>query len=176
MENLKAFTEYAKDKNALSLEDYLESEELSTFTYEEIEDLYAEELDESHEPVELAGMTIHASDMKTIDPVMFRCGVADKAGTEFEEFDGLYYDKEEFDQAKEEFDEIEERQERIEEILEANCVELVSYGLAPNPMGFCFELPEDSNDYDQDEIEELDGLLNELTSFEEEHMKQKYLR
>lgn len=47
--------------------------ELKEWTEDEI----SEWLDEAFEPVELAGMTIHASDMKTIDPIMFRCCAAD---------------------------------------------------------------------------------------------------
>jgi hypothetical protein len=46
---------------------------LKDWTDEEIEDW----LDSIYQPIEFAGMTIHASDMKHIDPIMFRCCRAD---------------------------------------------------------------------------------------------------
>jgi hypothetical protein len=72
-----------------TLNDFLS--EYTNYTYEEIEDNFASMLDECSEPVELAGMTIYASDMKTIDPTMFRCGVADYSSEEYTEHANMYY-------------------------------------------------------------------------------------
>jgi len=60
--------------------------------------------------------------------------------------------------------------------LESLCgeVELVSYGLAPNPNGFCYEILEGA-DVGWDMIEELDRLLNNLSNREEIELKYLYL-
>lgn len=87
-----------------TLEDFLK--EYDSFTYSEIEDLFEEFLDECYEPAELAGMTIYASEMKTIDPVMFRCGVSDWASEEFTEngYDE-YYRASDYENAENEYQE-----------------------------------------------------------------------
>ena len=64
---------------------------LFNYSYEDIQRLYEEFLDEVYEPVELAGMTIHASDMKHIDPTMFSCNVNDYISAEFIEINDFYY-------------------------------------------------------------------------------------
>lgn len=76
-------------KKEKTLSDFLS--EYKDYTYEEIEDNYAGMLDAAYEPVELAGMTIYASDMKDIDPVMFRCGVADFSSEDYTEHENSYY-------------------------------------------------------------------------------------
>jgi hypothetical protein len=48
-------------------------------------------------------------------------------------------------------------------------VEIVSYGLAPNPNGFCYELPDDLVDTDVDET--LSRLFNGLTREQERELK-----
>jgi hypothetical protein len=83
------------------LEDFLSQFEF--FTYSEIEDAYCDFLDEIYEPVELAGMTVNASDMKDIDPIMFRCGCSDWSSEEFVEHGGDYYRKGDYQQAEDEF-------------------------------------------------------------------------
>lgn len=76
------------------LTEYLE--EYNDVTYEEIEDNFKDMLDECYEPVELAGMTIVASDMKDIDPIMFRCSCADYSSEEYEEHEDKYYLKDDY--------------------------------------------------------------------------------
>lgn len=76
-----------------------------SFSYNELEDKYAEFLDEIYEPVELAGMTIYASDMQTIDPIMFRCGVSDWHYDYYDEIEGEYYAKEDIELAESELEE-----------------------------------------------------------------------
>jgi hypothetical protein len=68
---------------------------MNAYEKEYTEEDFAEYLDEIYEPIEFAGMTIHASDMRTIDPIMFRCGIAEmpivwcceECDTEYEEED-----------------------------------------------------------------------------------------
>ena len=81
--------------------------EYDNYDYTEIENLFSEYLDEVYESVELAGMTINASDMESIDPVMFRCGVSDWSSEEFEEHEGVYYRTEDFNNANDEYEEYE---------------------------------------------------------------------
>jgi hypothetical protein len=52
-------------------------DDMNAYLKEWDEDEIAEWLDSVYEPIEFAGMTIHASDMKDIDPVMFRCVASD---------------------------------------------------------------------------------------------------
>lgn len=88
-----------------TLNDFLEQYE--SFCYGELEDKYEEMLDELYEPVELAGMTIYASEMKNIDPIMFRCGVAEFSSEEYTEHEGEYYLNSDYDDATNEFEEYE---------------------------------------------------------------------
>lgn len=85
-----------------TLNDILEDYE--SFSYREIEDMYAELLDEFYEPVNLAGMTINPSDMRTIDPFMFRCRCDDYSAEIFAEHTaGVYYRLEDYQEAQEIF-------------------------------------------------------------------------
>jgi hypothetical protein len=72
----------------------------------------------------------------------------------------------------------------IAEILEQFNIELISYGLAPNPNGFCFETPyidDVQNNYDDtqellsDAAKELTALLASLTKQEEKYLINNYL-
>ena len=54
---------------------------------------------------------------------------------------------------------------RILEIMEMYQIEMVSYGLAPNPNGFCYELPHDHG-MSLKMRTELDSLLDSLTGHE----------
>lgn len=63
-------------------------EELNSFHYEDLEDNYADMLDELYGPVKLAGMTIYASVMRELDPIMFRCSVSDYVSEHYEEYNG----------------------------------------------------------------------------------------
>jgi hypothetical protein len=59
------------------------------------------------------------------------------------------------------------KQNKIEKILwflAENSIEIVSYGLAPNPNGFCFELFGEAS---QNDAKELSSMLDALTSKEE---------
>tara|TARA_R100001086_G_scaffold245229_2_gene175889 strand:- start:425 stop:712 length:288 start_codon:yes stop_codon:yes gene_type:complete len=85
-----------------TLKDYLIDK--TCYTYEDIEIYYKEVLDEIYEPVKLAGMTIYASDMKDIDPVMFRCSVADFCSENFIELEGEYYKKDDYEEAAQEYE------------------------------------------------------------------------
>lgn len=61
-------------------------------------------------------------------------------------------------------------------ILESLCgdVELVSFGLAPNPNGFCYEVHNESL-FNTKELKALDDALEILTSEEENTLKELYL-
>lgn len=61
-------------------------------------------------------------------------------------------------------------------ILEKHCgkVELVSYGLAPNPFGFCYEILE-HNLGGTVEIREIENSLESLNSEQENVIKELYL-
>lgn len=72
-----------------------------------IEYAYAEMLDQCCEPVNLAGMTIYASQMREIDPVMFRCGVSDYCSEEYAEHEGRYYLKDQYEAAEQALEEYE---------------------------------------------------------------------
>ncbi len=62
----------------------------------------------------------------------------------------------------------------IEEILETGDFELVSYGLAPNPDGFCYEFIGEV--YREAETElRLNELLYGLTNEETRILKKRYL-
>ena len=56
---------------------------ITIYDYEDIENNYLELLNDIYEPVELAGMTIYASDMRKLDPIMFRCSVSDYSSEDF---------------------------------------------------------------------------------------------
>lgn len=61
-------------------------------------------------------------------------------------------------------------------LLEKYCgdIELISYGLAPNPNGFCYEILEPDN-VDQSDLIKINYLLNTLTSKQENELKHLYL-
>jgi len=61
-------------------------------------------------------------------------------------------------------------------IIESLCgdIELVSFGLAPNPNGFCYEVHNESL-FNTKELEALDDALNYLTGEEEDTIKELYL-
>ena len=61
---------------------------------------------------------------------------------------------------------------RLLKILNTYDVALVSFGLAPNPNGFCFEA-EDS--VDKAIVTELGELLGQLTLKEEKYLKVNYM-
>lgn len=46
-------------------------------------------------------------------------------------------------------------------------IEIVSHGLAPNPNGFCYELPENVTKSD---VDKLDKMLKALTKSEEQQL------
>lgn len=54
---------------------------------------------------------------------------------------------------------------RIVDICELCDIEIVSFGLVPNPDGFCYELPEEYNEI-KEYIKELDSLLDSLNKRE----------
>lgn len=56
----------------------------------------------------------------------------------------------------------------IIEFLEDRTIEIVSYGLAPNPNGFCFELYDDAC---SDDADVLNTMLNSLSSKEEAKLR-----
>lgn len=59
----------------------------------------------------------------------------------------------------------------IQQILDfcyENSIEIVSYGLAPNPNGFCYELYGDAC---RDEAMQLDEMLNALTTKQETELR-----
>ena len=60
--------------------------------------------------------------------------------------------------------------ERIDQILEAYEIEIVSFGLAPNPNGFCFEASEETP---LDVVTELSGILDNLNKSEIERLKKE---
>lgn len=68
------------------------------------------------------------------------------------------------------------RVKHVIKILEELCgdVELVSYGLAPNSDGFCYEVINDDVKYV--DLKRLDEALDSLTSVDEEIIKDLYLR
>lgn len=84
-----------------TLNDFLEKCE--NYSYEQIKQMARDELDEIYEPVELAGMTIYASEMKSIDPVMFRCYVADYCSENFTEHEGFYYLNDDYENAENDY-------------------------------------------------------------------------
>ena len=85
-----------------TLEDFLDHK--NNFTYEEVEDNFKEHLNDCYGSTNFAGMTIYGSDMKDIDPVMFRCGAADYSSEYYEEVGDLYYQKDDYDDAVDDFD------------------------------------------------------------------------
>jgi hypothetical protein len=61
-------------------------------------------------------------------------------------------------------------------VLENHCgqIELISYGLAPNPFGFCYEIIEGSSGTIN--IRTIENALDSLNSDQEEVIKGLYLR
>ena len=53
---------------------------------------------------------------------------------------------------------------RIIDLLNENEIEIVSYGLAPNPSGFCYELMNDDTPIEV--LKELNTLLDSLNTSE----------
>lgn len=49
--------------------------------------------------------------------------------------------------------------------------EIVSFGLAPNPNGFCFEMPDEVDSFTEDAAVELVRHLNALSSTEEQELR-----
>ena len=61
-------------------------------TYEEIEDLYQELLNETSDVMIAGYHKWHFGDLlRKMDPIAFRCGVADWSSEEFEELKNGYY-------------------------------------------------------------------------------------
>lgn len=65
----------------------------------------------------------------------------------------------------------------LKELLEtySHDIELVSFGLAPNPSGFCYELSE-NHKMPASVLKKINTLLNVLNEEEEEEIKNLYLR
>jgi hypothetical protein len=61
---------------------------------------------------------------------------------------------------------------KIEDILDTGKFELVSFGLAPNPWGFCFERDEEASKL---EARRLSKLLDGLSDEETNYLKENYL-
>lgn len=62
--------------------------------------------------------------------------------------------------------------DHIERLLETYDCELVSYGLAPNPNGFCFERGENTTDL---EAKLLSEALGSLSKEAENYLREHYL-
>jgi len=64
--------------------------------------------------------------------------------------------------------------ERLIQLLEKNChaIEIVSYGLAPNSFGFCYEI---FDDIPKKELNEIDSLLDYLNDDDVEFLRAAYL-
>lgn len=58
--------------------------------------------------------------------------------------------------------------EKILEICSRQDIEIVSFGLAPNPWGFCFEIGEDTS---EKAVQKINDLLNSLNEKEESELK-----
>lgn len=58
---------------------------------------------------------------------------------------------------------------KIIELCEDFDMEIISYGLAPNPNGFCFERSDKTSNK---KVKELSKLLDQLTKEEERQLKQ----
>lgn len=85
------------------LEDFLDY--YTSYEYDEIEDIFETQLDELYEPVEIAGMTIYASHMKQLDPIMFNCGLSDFSSEYYTEHcDGSYYLNDDYEKASADYD------------------------------------------------------------------------
>lgn len=63
---------------------------------------------------------------------------------------------------------------RLIELLEKNVgdIEIISYGLAPNPNGFCYEL---YDNVDAKDLKEIDTLLELLSSEDVQTLRELYL-
>lgn len=59
---------------------------------------------------------------------------------------------------------------KITELMSETGFEIVSYGLAPNPNGFCYEVPYERG-MDLEARTMMDRLLDQLTRAEEEELK-----
>ena len=64
---------------------------------------------------------------------------------------------------------------RVIELLDelSGCLELVSFGLAPNPNGFCYEVLDESIDRERER--ELSYLLGSLDKESEQYLIEVYL-
>ena len=64
---------------------------------------------------------------------------------------------------------------RLIELLERNCgdIELVSYGLAPNPFGFCYEV---YGKVPVGDLIKIDVILSTMSDEDEEVIRDTYLR
>ena len=63
---------------------------------------------------------------------------------------------------------------RLIELLEKHCgnIELISYGLAPNPNGFCYE---QYDEVDAKDLKEIDELLELINSEDVQTLRELYL-
>lgn len=68
-----------------------EDSEVDSYTYEELEDRFSDQLDEIYEPVELGFITVYASSIKKLDPIAFRCALLDFIDQDYTEIEGDYY-------------------------------------------------------------------------------------
>lgn len=58
---------------------------------------------------------------------------------------------------------------KILQMMEKHHIEIISYGLAPNPFGFCFE----AENVDSKILEEFSALLDSLNNEEINQLKRK---
>ena len=63
------------------------------------------------------------------------------------------------------------------ELLEKHCgdIALVSFGLAPNPFGFCYEVYNTYNKVPRTDLNALDFLLGNLNDAQEMQLRELYL-
>lgn len=62
--------------------------------------------------------------------------------------------------------------DELEDLLESGDINLISFGLAPNPFGFCFEVSEGAK---KEQIERVSKLLDGLDENEVEYLRINYL-
>ena len=60
--------------------------------------------------------------------------------------------------------------QKIFDFMADHDVEIVSFGIAPNPFGFCYERGENASDKD---CKKFDGMLKRLTVSEERELKKE---
>lgn len=96
-----------------------EDSEVDSYTYEELEDRFSDELDEIYEPVELGFITVYPSSIKDLDPIVFRCALLDKLDQDYEEITvngvAMYYDKQELEDYIDELERLDEDNESEDE-------------------------------------------------------------